>query len=545
MKDTELVPEAAPATLVLRLEVSDPDVVVELRRHAEGEERQRFALAALRLGVLSLHLASGQLDSGAVQEAGSKLMADLRELLSTRAVEMTQQIASELKQYFDPRSGLVPQRIEALVQKDGQLERMLLSHLGPDESVLARTLAAHLGEGSAVLKMLSPTEANGLLSQIAATLETALTEQRERVVKEFSLDIKDSALSRLVAEITTRQGELGTGLKEQIDGIVKEFSLDQPDSALSRLVSRVEAAQKSITDEFSTDNEESALNRLSHLLQDTSDEIGKNLTLDDDTSALSRLKRELQTSLDGLVTKNAEFHAEVRETLAKLQTRKEEAARSTRHGVAFEVQLGDVLASEAQRMGDIHQATGNRTGSIKNCKVGDHVVECGPESPTPGVRIVWEAKEHKGYDLRKALKEMEKARKNRSAQVGVFVFSKKTAPANLQPLTRYGADIVIEWDAEDATTDIYVKAAFSVGRALAIREAHESQETEGAVQGIEAAARAVEKQISHLEEFKQMGDTVKAHGEKIADRAARMKKGLTKEVGKLDKQIAALKTARA
>jgi hypothetical protein len=41
-------------TLKLHLEVADPDVVTELGRYPDGDERHRYALAGLRLGVLSL-----------------------------------------------------------------------------------------------------------------------------------------------------------------------------------------------------------------------------------------------------------------------------------------------------------------------------------------------------------------------------------------------------------------------------------------------------------------------------------------------------------
>ena len=72
------------------------------------------------------------------------------------------------------------------------------------------------------------------------------------------------------------------------------------------------------------------------MLQATSQQIDKNLTLDDDTSPLARLKRELVMTIETLVASNGTFQTEVRTTLAALQARKEEAARSTRHGLTFE-----------------------------------------------------------------------------------------------------------------------------------------------------------------------------------------------------------------
>lgn len=45
---------AAPpgAVLELCLHIADPEVITELEKHTAGPDRERFALSALRLGVL-------------------------------------------------------------------------------------------------------------------------------------------------------------------------------------------------------------------------------------------------------------------------------------------------------------------------------------------------------------------------------------------------------------------------------------------------------------------------------------------------------------
>jgi hypothetical protein len=370
-------------------------------------------------------------------------------------------------------------------------------------------------------------------------------EQREHILQEFSLDNKQSALSRLVAELAASNGELKTDLKTKVDSLVDEFSLDRPDSALSRLVGRVETAHKAITNEFSADNEHSAIARLSRMLQETSQQIDKHLTLDDDSSALARLKRELLTTIESLVSSNSSFQSEVRTTLATLQARKEEAARSTRHGQTFEEQIGLLIATEGQRLNDPYELAGMTTGAIKNCKTGDFVTTLGPDSAAPGARVVWEAKEDRSYDLKRALAEIELARKNRQAQIGVFVFSKSTAPEGLQPFARYGSDIVIMWDAENTDSDLNVRVAYSVARALVIRENHESIESEQALKAIDIATRAIEKQLEHLDQIKIWAETVRNNGEKVVERAAKMRSDLAKEVDALDRQVNGLKSTGA
>jgi hypothetical protein len=54
----------------------------------------------------------------------------MRELLSMRAAETSERVTSALTQYLDPQSGVLPQRLQALVREDGELERLLRTHVG-------------------------------------------------------------------------------------------------------------------------------------------------------------------------------------------------------------------------------------------------------------------------------------------------------------------------------------------------------------------------------------------------------------------------------
>jgi hypothetical protein len=490
------------AGMLVSIRVSDPDVLAELGRRRPGLERERYAAQALRVGVLALRSAGGALDADAVREAGGRLLAELRDTLTQRASELTSEMSRSFTQYFDPDSGLVSQKLSRLLEGGGELEQVLRAHVG-DEGLLARTLASHVGKESALFRMLSPDEASGLRAQIEQVLATSLRDQSAEVLRQFSLDHKDSALARLVGELRSSQGELSRDLKSQVDLVMREFSLDHKDSALSRLV--------------------------------------KNLTLDDEQSALARLRRELKTAVDELVAHNGQFHSDVRATLAALDARKQEAARSTRHGASFEEALGGLLAAEAQRFGDVYQATGATTGIIKNCKVGDHVICMGPESAAPGAAIVFEAKEDKSVDLRAALSEIERGRKNRGAQIGVFVFSARTAPDELAPLARYGDDIAVVWDEEAEETDLVVRCAYSLARGLATREAGESAQSAKSMTEIDRAARAVEKQLQFLDDVCRMAGTVEGHGKKIRERMDRMRDELVSQLARIDQQVAALR----
>ena len=199
-----------------------------------------------------------------------------------------------------------------------------------------------------------------------------------------------------------------------------EFSLDNEDSALSRLVKRVEIAEETITKEFSLDEQDSALSRLSTVINGAKKAIDANLTLDSEGSALSRLKRELVTILHAHEEKVQVFQTSVQAALEGMKAQRQEADRSTQHGVVFEDVASEFVEKEAQKSGDIASRTGTTTGLIKNCKVGDMVIELGADCSAAGERFVVEAKEDSSYTLVRARAEIETARRT---EVPVSVFS--------------------------------------------------------------------------------------------------------------------------
>ena len=392
------------------------------------------------------------------------------------------------------------------MRKDGELEKLLSSHVGADDSLLARSLATHLGEGSPIFKLLSPTDAGGLRMQLTKTFEDALAEQRQHILREFSLDAEGSALSRLVSE----------------------FSLD--------VVDRARRLQPTYVEDADGRDAERADRRKS-FLSCWSRRRG--------ASSLSRLKRELLGTIEQLAKSNVEFHlpGHARRRPRSLpDARKREEAQTPRHGVEFEERLGALLAAQAQRLGDVHEATGETTGVIKLCKKGDHVIELGVESAAANARIVWEAKEKQSYSLRAALEEIAEARRNRAAQVGVFVFlaQGRAGGAGVPPRAT-ASDIVVVWDAEEQASDVVVGAAYSLARALAVREQRTDEASQEVIAEIERAARGVERQTSLLEDVRRMAETVKSHGDKIADRSSRMIDELRRSVELLDAQLATLR----
>lgn len=505
---TQPRPAERPTSIRLDLDVRDPEVVEALCALSPGPARDEFARTALRIGVLALGQAQGRIDAERLRREGETLLQGVGQALTAHQRDVAEKVAQSLKDYFDPKSGRFNERVERLVSKDGELEQLLRRQVGAQDSELARTLGSHLGEGSALMKALDPAASNGVIASLTRAVEGQLAAQRERIVGEFSLDRDDSALSRLVGRLTERHGNLEESLKKRIDEVVKEFSLDDEGSALGRLVAQVNRAQERISSEFS---------------------------LDDKTSALARMQAELLETLKAQAKESRDFQADVKAALEGMRTRKEAEARSTTHGATFEAALQERLASECRRTGDLLEETGATTGLTKQCKVGDFVVTLGADSRAAGSRIVIEAKESGAYGAKAALDEIETARKNRGAEIGIFCWSRRSAPASQPPLARHGNDVIVTWDADDEASDAFLVAALSLARALCTRAATERDSQAADLEAIERAIRAVEKQAGALAEIATSAGTIESGARRILDRVRIAQKDFADQVTTLDR----------
>jgi hypothetical protein len=533
-----------PRLLRLELVVSDTDSIAELTQHEEGSNRNDYALSALRVGLLSLRHARGEIDAESIKREGERLLTDLRQALELNRSEMNQVLASSLREYFDPSSGKFQDRVERLIRKDGELEQVLRRHVGTNDSEMVRSLTMAIGPNSPFMRMLSPDEAGGLVSKLRSSVGEVLDAEKRQILSQFSLDDSQSALSRLVSELKTNNGNLQEQLANEVSSVVEEFSLDKEDSALSRLMRKVEAAQTTISKEFSLDNESSALSRMTRSMGKAAEAIDKNLTLDEEQSALSRLKRELLGVLDRHEQQATSFQTEVKATLAEIKAKREESLRSTAHGRNFEDAVWEFVQNEAQKAGDIAANVGNTTGSIRNCKVGDAVITLGDESAAPGANIVIESKEDSSYDLRKARAECLTARNNRDAEVAIFIFSKKSAPTGQEVMCRQGNDIFVVWDAEDLASDIHVRAALMVARALSVRNAKARTEESADLDALDKSILELEREAKRLGEIKKWTETIKSNSGKVLDEVAKMTDGVLKQIDCLRQTATTLRNSR-
>ena len=461
----------------LDLLVADRDVVAELTAIPEGALRDDYALQALRIGVLALRQARGEIDREALRREADKLVGDVREALTKHQTDVSTRIETSLKEYLDPEKGHFQAGAKALLGPDGELATLLHGEVDGDDSAMAKTLAAHIGDRSPIMRLLDPEQASGLVQTLTKAIEEELQAQREKIVAEFTLDRKDSALSRLVKEIAESNGEL-TG---QLDGKVK-----------------------SLMDE---------------------------LTLDDEKSAMARLKRELLDVADRQQKQLTSFQEEVRVSLERLETRKATAAKSNIHGWDFEDQMIEVVSTYAQSWGDLVIDTSDLAGLKSRCKRGDCVVELGSDKRAAGAKIVLEAKDEAGFTLQKAREEIEEARKNRGAEIGIFVFSAATCPSEIEGFCRLGNDVFIGWDPDEP--DVSLRAALSIATALCTRASLARDVDSADFDEIEAAILEIERQSKKVGEMSPLATTIRNNADEILKRIRISCETLERQIEKL------------
>ncbi len=181
-----------------------------------------------------------------------------------------------------------------------------------------------------------------------------------------------------------------------------------------------------------------------------------------DNSPLAHLRKGLADILEQHIKTSHEllqdqrqrqdkFEKEIHEAITRLETQRRANRTSPKGGMQFE---DDVFAVVQQRLSGgpyICTKTANVIGIRDGSKVGDFVVRFTDESAWAGALIVFECKQDVSYHVDKALKELDVARTNREASVGVFVMSRSHAPSDFPAFSRVGHNILVVWDRKTRT----------------------------------------------------------------------------------------------
>lgn len=502
---------AAIEPIYMHLSLTDPDVVAAVSAYPVGPQRKEFVDLCLKVGVMAVRAAKGEVDGEAIKRSGEALLLQIAERLESFRESMGGQVAGVLGQYFDPTSGAFSTRVRALVEDNGELERVVRQPLQQEGERLKATIEGLIGPDGRLTRLLGTGEDNQFIRALREQVEGVLAAQQQRVNEQFSLDDESSALSRLVRELKAGHGDLSEALSKRVGEVTAEFSLDRQDSALSRLVAAITQSQEAISSEFS---------------------------LDKPGSALSRLQQEVLTRLTEGQTRQQEFQTQVFGMLAEMRGKKEAEKASTTHGAEFEARVGAKLKEFADAAGDVLEDCGTTTGLIRASKVGDFTLTLSPDSAAAGAKIVIEAKESKSYTLKMTIDECDEAKRNRGADVAVFVHSKATADSKMDVLRRHGNDIIVVWDAEDERTDVALRAAMELAKGLSLRKATNSGEEKASYDLIDKAIETMRKQLEGFEELRTLAQTQESGATKMQNRVRIMSETAGKALEVIVAQLA-------
>ena len=360
---------------------------------------------------------------------------DIKEYLSTFKDDMAKEVEEVMGSYFDPKSGKFEKRIETLLK-------------GEDGGEIGRLLE-----------------------------------------NKFKGD--DSPLQKSLNKFLGPESEFTKKLDpDNTGGVVNDMK-----SAIEKVVS---TQISEVLVEFDLNNENGALKRLTTQIEDDSGKLGKEIKdifdLNNQSSQLSVFKKTIFDEVESIKEIFNDFNQKVGERLAIDKVEK----KTTIGGNRFEDAVIDFIIKNCSG-GVITEAVGNVAGVIPHSKKGDLLITMGSDAVGAGRKIVVEIKNVKNKSIESASEELIEAKRNRKADVGVFVFSKESAPKGLGNLERNGKDIFVIWDPDSNDYDGYLEAAISFSKALIAQDKSHESNNYDAAKTLEDAIESLGQSIKYLD----------------------------------------------
>jgi len=473
-------------------------------------EAQRLGLVtdAWSIGLRALMNAYKQADESRLSDIGRALKEDVDKQLASYIERQQATFVQVLARYFDPRDGQVVARLEGFLRDGGDLAKTMERFLSPERGQLAQTLARELGENSPLLKRLSPTDSEGVISLLESKLREALSENQLEVARALDPVAEDGAVARFLTALRRDLEKADDDRNKQLALATKALDANDENSLLSRLMRETAAAKNAFVAAMNPELPTSPMAVLRSTL----------------ATLLQEHVKTQQESMAILHDRQAKFEQEVRASLERLEERKRGDAKSTRGGFAFEDAVLRFVQRAVQGAPIEANTTANTVGARPNCKKGDQVLQFTSESPYSGGAVVVEAKRDSSCTVRSALEELEAARGNRTASAGVFVMAKSHAPTAFPTFARYGCDILVTWDDEDEQTDPYLHAAVLLGLALASRQ--RKPEDAGDLQALADIEQRIQKELDRLGRMRKLAESIRGDADKLADEVRKGENGL-------------------
>ncbi len=114
------------------------------------------------------------------------------------------------------------------------------------------------------------------------------------------------------------------------------------------------------------------------------------------------------------------------------------------------------------------------------------------------------------------------------------------APDGIEPLSRFGRDLLVVWDGNDPNSDIVLKAAISVARMIAVQERRIADEASADITELRVAIESVCREVNNLDEIAKWASSAEGNCEKIVSKANSMKKRINSLIESLREHVQGL-----
>ncbi len=483
--------------------------------------RDQLAHDAWVIGLRALANAHAAAQESKLKDVGAALLGDIDRQLKLYVEQQQQTIGAVLARFFDPNDGQVTQRLSAFVDDHGVLARLLEKYLGPQNSVLAEALAKQVGETSPLFKKLNPTDSTGLVKVLEAQLRAVMGEGHAELVRALDPLAEDGAVARFLKSLREELKDADEDRQKQLSAAVAALDANDENSLLSRLVRETHRARQDVLAAVNPDAPSSPMALLKASLT--------KLLEEQSTAQLALAKRQEDRQL--------QFEKEVREALVRIETKRTQDQKTPRGGLDFEDAVVAFVRAATQGAPCVFEATG-ATAGVGRSKKGDAIVRFTEESAFAGAGLVVEAKRDAAYSVQKALDELDAARKNRGAAAGVFVMARSHASDVFPRFARYGNNVIVVWDDQDPSTDVYLHAAVLLGIGLITRT--KTAGDAGDIAALRDIEARIDNELSRLEKMEKHSDSIRKNVDGISDEIRKAQKALDLLLRKAQSTLSAL-----
>jgi len=324
---------------------------------------------------------------------------------------------------------------------------------------------------------------------------------------------------------------------KELDGLLRQNFADG-DGRLPRTLERFLGDRGQlhglVADLFDETRRDSAIGRMRTLLGGY---------FDGDASRLAQLldPTRLGSPLHQFRSEVSEGFAKVHEQLAAIEAgsaaRAAERARSAAKGADFEATVGGLLAELARGAGDLLDRTSDEAGAELRSKKGDFLLTLdGRLSRGTELRVVVECKD-RSISGRQMREELEAAKRNRGACVGLVVFSEAHAPAGIAPFDVRGGDVycVLATDAPQAAS---LEAAVRLARLLALTSIRD-KESEMDTAALRVALDKIRAQIEAIRALKTQLTSIGSATQSVAGGLDRLREQILAHLAEAESGLCA------